>query len=140
MRLIAFTDRDSHIKLFIWRLNETSYQRKKLNGAFKAISGSEYSSIAERIKRIVFDFGENLSAKYDLFFTEEYKSFRGYLDAEEELDKEKIETILNSQKESENLWKVDANICEGYSLANMFDESIWEEDYLIPKLNNILEN
>ena len=47
--------------------------------------------------------------------------------------------LLNAEMEDEALWKVDVTICEGYGFANMFDEHIWEEDYLIPRLNKILE-
>ena len=78
--------------------------------------------------------------KYEQFFAEEYGSLAAYLEAEEELDEEEIEAILNAEMEDEALWKVDVTICEGYGFANMFDEHIWEEDYLIPRLNKILEN
>ena len=118
---------------------ETSHQRTTLYEAFKATAGSEYFSIAQRIERVICDFGENLSLKYEQFFAEEYSSLYDYLEAEEELDEEEIEAVLNAEMEDEALWKVDVTICEGYGFANMFDEHIWEEDYLIPRLNKILE-
>lgn len=140
MRIIAFADGSFHKKLYIWRTQETSHQRTKLYEAFKATAGSEYFSIAQRIERVICDFGENLSLKYEQFFAEEYSSLDDYLEAEEELDEEEVEAILNAEMEDEALWKVDLTICEGYGFANMFDEHIWEEDYLIPRLNKILEN
>ena len=140
MRIIAFADGSFHKKLYIWRPQETSHQRTKLYEAFKATADSEYFSIAQRIERVICDFGENLSLKYEQFFAEEYGSLDSYLEAEEELDEEEIEAILNAKMEDEALWKVDVTICEGYGFANMFDEHIWEEDYLIPRLNKILEN
>jgi len=140
MRIIAFADGSFHKKLYIWRPQETSHQKNKLYGAFKATAGSEYFSIAQRIERVICDFGENLSLKYEQFFAEEYSSLSAYLEAEEGLDEEEIEAIIKVAPEDESLWKVDVTICEGYGFANMFDEYIWEEDYLIPRLNKILEN
>ena len=127
MRIIAFADGSFHKKLYIWRPQETSHQKTKLFEAFKATAGSE-------------DFGENLSLKYEHFFAEEYSSLSAYLEAEEELAEEEIEAIIKAEMGDESLWKVDVTICEGYGFANMFDEYIWKEDYLIPRLNEILEN
>mgnify|MGYP000266213235 FL=1 len=140
MRIIAFADGSFHKKLYIWRPQETSHQKTKLFEAFKATAGSEYFSIAQRIVRVIYDFGENLSLKYEHFFAEEYSSLSAYLEAEEELAEEEIEAIIKAEMGDESLWKVDVTICEGYGFANMFDEYIWKEDYLIPRLNEILEN
>ncbi len=141
MRIIAFADGSFHKKLYIWRPQDASRQRTKLIDAFNATPDSEYSSIAQRIERIIFDFGENLSSKYKLFFNTEYASLNAYLEAEESLDEEEVTTILtNAHMENESLWKIDIPLCEGYGFANLFDEHIWKEDYLIPKLNEILED
>ena len=140
MRIIAFENGGFLKKVFIWRPQNVSIQRVKVNEAFKATPGSEYFSIAQRIERVIFDFGENLSLKHEQFYEEEYSTLKEYLENEEYLSAEDVELILNAQKEKEELWKVNVSICEGYRFADLFNEYIWGEDYLIPRLNKILED
>lgn len=139
MQVIAFKENGIHKTLFIWRPNDTSQQKYNLRKAFNAKPYSEYSVMSQRIEGILCDYGINLSLLFEQFFMEEYDSFEAYLESEENLNTDKIEAILKVKLANESLWKVDISIYEGYGFANLFDEYIWEEDFLVPRLNKILE-
>ena len=139
MYIISLNDNRTQKSIYIWRPEKTECLKKKMYEAFSSKPNSAYDALALRILNVIFDYGENITKKYETLYSVEYEEFKSYLKNEEGLLDEEISMINEKKQETDSLWKVNVSISEGYNFANMCDGYIWEGDFLVPRLNEFFE-
>ena len=106
---------------------------------YSAVPNSEYEKLVVRIANLILFCGENLTEKYEMFFSEEYNEFSAFLELEQGIDELLVEEILAHSNEYESLWRIDITDFETYNFMNLFDGKTWEEELLVDKINLALE-
>ena len=133
---ICYLKSDSiHNVLYVIRPEITEDTYKRLVAEFKAVPGGEYEKLVHRIVKLILFCGENLTKLYREFFDMEYDSFFDFLILEQGLDEHLVESILQSNRDDECLWKIDVSDYETYNFMHIFDGQTWEEEPIVNKIN-----
>ena len=139
MYIIATKEGDINLILLVLRPTNAEHLKKRLIDKFNAQKNSEYARVVNKITFILFNAGRNLNDIYKKFFLEEYDTFDKFLEDEEGLEGELVKEINNKIKAGESVWQV--KVCDyvGYNFVNLFDNYHWENDSIVSRLNEILE-
>ena len=124
--------------LYVYRPEVTEELYANFVSKFAAVPNSEYEKLVVRIANLMLFCGENLTEKYEMFFSEEYNEFSVFLELEQGIDELLIEEILAHSNEYESLWRIDITDFETYNFMNLFDGKTWEEEPLVDKINLVL--
>lgn len=124
--------------LYVYRPEVTEELYANFVSKFAAVPNSEYEKLVVRIANLILFCGENLTEKYEMFFSEEYNEFSVFLELEQGIDELLIEEILVHSNEYESLWRIDITDFETYNFMNLFDGKTWEEEPLVDKINLVL--
>ena len=125
--------------LYVLRPDNYERIRNKVFPSTVTGAGTENARLMARIDNLLFNGGINLNKEYEYFYSQEYETFKSFLENEKGVGEHLLNDIATAKKDNEELWYINISDFDGYTLSTLFDKYTWSDNDLIERINSFFD-